>query len=145
MLRLSKITDYGTKIMLAMTMPADCWHTANGLAAATNVSLPTVSKILKILTKGSLLVSQRGSQGGYQLARSAKLITLAEVIKVMEGGIAMTECQQLVSYCQIEAQCSVKDNWSLISQAIADILRNISLAQMSKPMHTKEFSLAFHQ
>lgn len=142
-LRLSKIADYGTKIMLAVALKPNCWSAASSIAAETKVSLPMVIKVLKMLSKGSLLLSQRGSQGGYRLARSAAMINLAEIVRVLDGDIAMTECQQQTGCCQIEAHCGVKGNWLVISHVIINVLQNISLAQMSQPIQAKQIPLIF--
>ena len=139
MLRLSKIADYGTKIMLAVAAKPNSWSAASSLATETKVSLPMVIKVLKMLSKGNLLISQRGSQGGYRLARSADIINLAEIVKVLDGDIAMTECQQQQGCCQIEAYCNVKGNWLVISHVIINVLQNISLAQMSQPIQATKF------
>lgn len=143
MLRLSKIADYGTKIMLAVSVKPNCWCAASSLAVETKVSLPMVIKVLKMLSKGGLLVSQLGSQGGYRLARSADSINLAEIVRVLDGDIAMTECQQQQGCCQIEAHCNVKDNWLVISHVIINVLQNISLAQMSQPIRAAQIPLTF--
>lgn len=146
MLRISKIADYGTKIMLAMAeSPHYRLCAATELAESTHISLPTVSKILKLLLKGDLLISQRGSQGGYQLARTPEEITLAQIVSVLDGEIAMTECEQQMGCCQIEDNCNVKGNWAIISNIIVDVLRNISLAQMSKPIQKDDIPLKFYQ
>jgi len=145
MLRISKIADYGTKIMLALAEHPNALHTANELSEMTRISLPTVSKILKILLKGNLLTSQRGSQGGYQLIKAADAITLAQIVNVLDGEITMTECERQMGCCQIEEGCNVKDNWSVISSVIVDVLQNISLAQMSKPIITTDIPVKFYQ
>lgn len=145
MLRISKIADYGTKIMLAMAESQHRLYAATELAELTHISLPTVSKVLKLLLKGNLLISQRGSQGGYQLAKAPQEITLAQIVRILDGDIAMTECEQRIGCCQIEDSCNVKDNWSVISNIIVDVLQNISLAQMSKPIQSNDIPLKFYQ
>ncbi len=144
MLRISKIADYGTKIMLAMVEPHHRLYAATELAELTHISLPTVSKILKLLLKGNLLVSQRGSHGGYQLAKAPHQITLAQIVSVLDGDIAITECEQQLGCCQIEDSCNMKDNWAVISNVIVDVLQNISLAKMSKPIQSSDIPLKFY-
>jgi FeS assembly SUF system regulator len=129
--------------MLEMVLQPDALHTASGLAEKTRLSLPTVSKILKILTKGKLLNSQRGSQGGYQLALAAQDISLAQIVAVLDGEISMTECKQHPGCCEVETNCNVKENWSVISQVIQDVLQNVSLQQMCKPISAAEVPLKF--
>jgi DNA-binding IclR family transcriptional regulator len=68
MLRISKLTDYGTVILACLASQADRLWTAAEVAERTRVGLPTVSKLLKKLQRSGLVISTRGSHGGYQLA-----------------------------------------------------------------------------
>lgn len=145
MLCISKITDYGTKVLLAMVEKPTYLYSSVELAECTHVGQPTVRKILKLLTKGGVLTSQRGSQGGYQLARDASSISLAEVVSILDGEIAMTECDKHMGCCELEADCSVKDNWSVISSVIHDVLQNISLQQMMQPILPQELPVKFYK
>ncbi len=143
MIRISKIADYGTKILLAMAAQPEQKFAASELTALSKVALPTVSKILKELTKAGLLLSHRGSQGGYQLARAPGAISLAQIVSVLDGDIAMTECEHHMGCCEMEASCEVKDSWATISSVIYDVLQGISLQQMCKPLDRKEFPIQF--
>jgi DNA-binding IscR family transcriptional regulator len=65
MIRLGKLSDYGLVLMTYMARNHDrSLHTARDLAAESRLALPTVSKLLKELVQGGLLVSQRGIKGG---------------------------------------------------------------------------------
>src|SRR5690606_38889113 len=70
MLRISKITDYGTLLMSQMALQPERVHSASELALLLGLGLPTVSKILKGLSRHGLLVAVRGLHGGYSLARA---------------------------------------------------------------------------
>ncbi len=63
--------------MTRLAQAPDALHSAQSLADRTLVELPTVSKVLKQLARGGLVVSQRGAQGGYRLARPAREISVA--------------------------------------------------------------------
>ena len=71
MLKLGKLADYGTMIVTVLAADPARMYSAQDLAARTHVSAPTVSKLLKQLTKGGLVESLRGAHGGYKLARPA--------------------------------------------------------------------------
>src|SRR5206468_6982749 len=71
MIRLGKLTDYGLVLMTHIAQNHDrLLHTARDLAVESRLPLPTVSKLLKELLQGGLLVSHRGIKGGYSLAGS---------------------------------------------------------------------------
>src|ERR1700680_4655587 len=90
MIRLGKLTDYGLVLMTYIARNHDrSLHTARDLAVESRLPLPTVSKLLKELLQGGLLVSRRGLKGGYSLARKPREISVAEIIAVLEGPIAI--------------------------------------------------------
>ena len=134
MLRISKLADYGTVLMNSLAMAPNEVKSAKNLAGDTGVSLPTVSKLLKILHESGLVEAQRGVNGGYALARQAQTITIAEVIAAVEGWPAMTECSDHAGCCSQSAHCGVKDNWQLINQVIMTALSSVSVADMTKPL-----------
>jgi FeS assembly SUF system regulator len=134
MLRISKLTDYATVIMsyLALT-PKDIVSAAQ-IAREVHVSLPTVSKILKILSEAQLVISFRGTGGGYQLARSTEKITVAEVVTAIEGQLAMTECCLSEKLCALDSLCSIKENWKVINKIILTALAGLTLQDMMRPL-----------
>ncbi len=133
MIRLSKLTDYGIVLMTRFAVDGAV-HTARELADDTGVPLPTVSKILKALAHEDLLASHRGVKGGYNLARPAQEISVAQIISVFEP-IAMTECTSIgPSFCELEPTCPVRGNWQKIGLAIRNALADLTLADMTSPL-----------
>jgi FeS assembly SUF system regulator len=131
MLRISKLTDYGTVILACLaSQPGRLW-TASEVAERTRVGLPTVSKLLKKLQRSGLVVSTRGSHGGYQLARAAADITAAHILDALEGPFAITECSGQHSNCDLESNCRVGHAWQRVNGAIRRALTDISLAQLA--------------
>lgn len=133
MLRLSKMTDYGTVVLAYMARQPEAVHAAADVAEATRVNLPTVSKLLKLLTRGGLLASQRGANGGYAFARPPAEITAADIIDAIEGGMGITECAGDHSQCSIEAHCDIGGAWQRINLAIRDALTRVTLEQLASP------------
>ena len=134
MLRISKLADYTIVIMNEIAGNSNPLLSAKDIAGTTHLTETTVSKLLKLLVKANLLISQQGAKGGYQLARPAKDMTLAQIIAVMDGEIAMTECDRIDGCCSVEKHCTISSNWRRISHAIRDALSNISLADMNTPL-----------
>ena len=135
MIRLTKLTDYSVVLMSHLAADFDTLMTAPQLALETQISVPTASKILKVLSREGLLVSHRGANGGYALARPPKEISVADVIAAMEGPIAMTECADIgASECTQESICRVRGNWQKINDAVRGALESISLEEMAQPL-----------
>ena len=134
MLRITRQTDYGIVLMslFAGEENEKSMKSARDMAGVTNLPLPTVSKILKSLTRGGLLASTRGVKGGYSLSRESAKISVASIIEAIEGPIAITDClDQTHRDCLIEGSCPCKSNWQQINDAVRTALDMIPLAQMS--------------
>ena len=74
-MKLSKLTDYGIVVMTHLAQEPSQVHAAGDVAGAIRVAVPTVSKVLKRLSRAGLLVSARGSKGGYRLGRMPAAIS----------------------------------------------------------------------
>ena len=133
MLRVSKLTDYATVVMTCLVGTGDGVQSAQVLAERARLEVPTVSKLLKQLAQAGLVVSTRGINGGYRLARAPERITVADIVTAMEGPIGMTECSAHVGLCDHESHCGVRVNWQRINQAIAGALEDVTLADMVRP------------
>ena len=136
MLRISKLTDYAILMMVELTRDGEMLS-AHALSERIHVEVPTASKVLKLLAGSGLLESYRGASGGYRVSRTAAEISVAEVIAAIEGPIAMTECSIEEGLCAQEDNCGLRSNWQRISLAVAQALRDVSLAEMSAPMGRK--------
>ena len=136
MIRMTRLTDYGIVLLTHMARQEElAVYAARDLAQAVSLPLPTVNKILKTLTRGGLLDSHRGVKGGYSLARRPEEISVLEVIGITERPLAIAECTvELPGSCEHEGSCAVVGAWQRINEAIRDALRNISLADMARPV-----------
>jgi FeS assembly SUF system regulator len=130
MLRMSKLTDYGTMVLAQLAANRSGLCTAGEVADATHLGQPTVSKLLKSLVHAGLVVSTRGVQGGYALARPPELISAAEIIDALEGPVAITECSSVNGGCDLESSCRVGLAWQRINRSIRTALQQVSLADL---------------
>lgn len=130
MLRISKLTDYGTVVLAHIASRGDGLVSAAEVASSTGLAPPTVSKLLKLLAKSGLVVSARGARGGYRLARPAVDISAADVIDALEGPVSITECSSEDSHCEHEGICSVGGAWQQINVAIRRALDDVTLIDL---------------
>lgn len=135
MLRISKLADYGTVILAFLARNVDKTIQANArtIAAETHLTVPTVSKLLKLLVHAGLLTSQRGIRGGYQLARPARDISIADIIDALEEKNGLTECSHANHHCSLSAMCTTRDNWQTLNLAIRKVLEEVSLSELANP------------
>ena len=141
MLRISKLTDYAALIMGFLARDPQQVFSASAIAEAVYLPAPTVSKILKMLSAGKLVISQRGTAGGYRLARVAQEITMAELIAAMEGQPAITECCDSTNTCMLDSLCAIKENWQAINKMITAALSKLTLNDMIRPLSGQSLTL----
>lgn len=133
MIKLSRLTDYSIVLLTQMALDGKSVHAASTLAEKTFLPLPTVSKVLKQLTKAGIISAQRGASGGYALACEPTKITVATLIEAMDGPIAITECAgsniEDVN-CAVKTTCPAHNSWGKINEAIRAALQSVTLADM---------------
>ncbi len=143
MLRVTKLADYGIVMLTYFATHDRSTFNARDIAQEIRLPLPVVSKVLKLLARNGLLSSSRGIKGGYGLARPPQEITVADIIRALEGPIAVTECTDRINGdCGLELGCPVKTNWRLINRAIHEALEKITLAEMTHPLPQTLVSLS---
>jgi FeS assembly SUF system regulator len=115
MLKISRLTDYGTVILARLACAPTQQYTATELSHLTHLPAATVRKLLKQLHGHGLVDSTRGLHGGYRLSRAPEQITAAQVLTALEGPVALTECAQHATHCGIEGSCGVGRAWQKVN------------------------------
>ncbi|QIT56076.1 SUF system Fe-S cluster assembly regulator [Aquisalimonas sp. 2447] len=142
MIRINRETDYATAILGLMATEREDRFSAAWLAEQRGLPQAIVSKILKQLVRSEVLASHRGSRGGYSLARPAEEISLADVLRAIEGPIALTDCiEGGGAACQYSPYCEVSSNWARINEAFYQALEGVSIKDMSQPLPPEHPSL----
>ncbi|WP_020410057.1 SUF system Fe-S cluster assembly regulator [Hahella ganghwensis] len=132
MLRLARLADYGLLIASSLADPGGELVKLDQVAEQTNLAIPTVRKVMKQLVDGGVVRSERGVKGGYCLAFPAHHISLAKVIRSLEGGVALTDCCDEDRLCDVMQACTVHANWSVINQTVNEIFERLTLHDMKR-------------
>jgi FeS assembly SUF system regulator len=132
MLRIGKLTDYAMILMVYFVQnPDKKIYNATELSRETHVSLPTVIKVLKTLSRGHLLEAHRGLRGGYSLARQPEKVSISEIVHAMEGPLTLTSCCQKNGVCDLKETCTVRKKWPQVNGLVLSALRDVSLNDMA--------------
>jgi Rrf2 family transcriptional regulator, cysteine metabolism repressor len=134
--------EYGVRVMVELARRAggDPIPLAE-IAAHDGLPLAYLEHLVARLRKAGLVDSRRGSRGGYMLARPAGEITMAEVVKALEGSIAPIECISEAAdgsiVCSRESSpdhvCPTKLLWTRVRMSIVNTLRETTLADLLAP------------
>ncbi|MBU2995126.1 Rrf2 family transcriptional regulator [Cellulophaga baltica] len=133
---LSKKTKYGLKALTFLARqegkkPVQISEIAN----AENISQKFLETILLSLRKTGFLGSKKGKGGGYYLIKDATEVKMADVMRVLEGPIAMVPCVSLNFYekcddCPDEAICGVHKLMLQVRDSNLEIYRNTMLSDL---------------
>ena len=129
MLKISKLTDYATAVVLFLQKDKTL-QSSEHIALGVGLEIPTVSKVLKLLTKAGILNSIRGANGGYRMAKDIAEVTLYDVIAAIEGDTAITECIKTDSLCAQEQGCDTRSGWQQVNDEIKNILLKMTIKRM---------------
>lgn len=140
-MRLSKRGEYGLRAMIALAKPAEKGSAPQmmqikEISLREQISAKFLEQILLTLKNAGLLHSKMGVSGGYYLARSANEITLGQIFRILDGPVAPVKCVSQMAYepcgCPDEQTCGLRLAMGDVRNAIADILDNTSLADVTK-------------
>ncbi len=122
--------QYGMRALVEIALSGDKPTSLKTVSHRQNISQQYLEQIVAVLRRGGIVESIRGAYGGYRLARPMDDITALEVVELMEGSLAPVVCIEDEDKCEHTGHCSTEGLWQRVDQAIRDVLRNTSLAQL---------------
>jgi len=127
--RVSARTDYAIRALTEVAASPDGPMTAQRISHAQAIPLAYLLHILTDLRRAGLLRSHRGTVAGYELARPAMSVTLAEVIDVIERDLSRPMLEE-ISYPG--AAAPLRDVWLAIRSSISTVLGSVTLADVAE-------------
>ena len=134
-MKLSKRSEYGLKALIELAAYyGQGVVTVPQIAEKHHISVKFLELILLDLRRAGILHSRQGMHGGYYLAVPPEHITIGQVVRILDGTIAPIRCVSKMSYerctCPDEEVCELRLIMLKVRNAIADVLDNISLADV---------------
>ncbi len=139
MMKLSTKGRYGTRLMLDLAL-----HYGKGplllkdVAERQEISEKYLGHLIPPLKAAGLLNSTRGAHGGYTLARPPQNITLKEVVRAVEGNVAVSECLTSPRVCHRVKFCVARDIWGQMSEKMMEVLESTTLQNMINRKRQKQ-------
>ena len=111
-----------------------------------SISLKYLEQIVNPLVKAGLLCSERGSRGGYTLARSTKDYSIGEIIRIFEGNLMPIPCTEVSpNRCARYSICPTVGFWEGLGKVINDYVDNVTLDDLCKKINKLDLDLFFKQ
>lgn len=122
--------DYGIRALLTLAN-AEGSLSAEQLAAEQGLPPRFLGAILSDLRRSGLVVSQRGAEGGYRLARPASKITIADALRAISGPMAGVRGLRPESLDYDGAALHLRDVWVAVRAALRNLLEHVTLDQVA--------------
>ena len=130
-MKLSTRSRYGTRMMLDIAQHYNAGPIQIGdIARRQDISVKYLEQLVIPLKKADYVKSVRGPKGGYMLTRHPKEITVGEIVKVLEGGVNLSDCVENPDLCEKSTDCLTRGLWEEATKAVYDTLNSVTLSEM---------------
>jgi Rrf2 family protein len=135
---LSSKTKYALRaiLRLAENAPEGIWLQTNDVAEREQVPRKFLEAIFVQLRDHGIIESRRGAQGGHRMLRDPATVSVADVIRVLDGPLALTPCASRTRFrqcadCVDISECRLQPLMQRARDAVAGVLENCSLAELA--------------
>jgi len=134
-MKLSLRGEYALRALLVLGLNYDKpWMRIQTISNQQNIPKRFLEQILNDLKSASIVQSKRGVAGGYRLARSPEQITIASVVRHIEGALAPVSCVSERFYekcsCPDESRCPIRTVMKEIREAVVRIAERVTVAEL---------------
>ena len=130
--RVSAKADYALRACIQLAAEGEGHVKGERIAQAQEIPLRFLENILGELRQAGLVRSQRGAEGGYWLARPAAEITLAEVIRAVEGPLANVRGRPPEELEYGGSSAKLRDVWIALRASVRSVLEHVTLADVAR-------------
>lgn len=127
---------YGLRAMVELAANnADEFVSLKVIANNQQISENYLEQLFSALKKAGLVISTRGSQGGYKLAKPAESISVGDILTALEGDLAPVDCvleNNNTKKCNKAEICITKQVWQKVYDAVKNTVESISLKQLAE-------------
>lgn len=130
-MKISTKGRYAIRLLIEIGMREDEYVKLKDAAKKQDISLKYLEQISSLLQKAGLVISSRGANGGYKLAKNAEDYTILEILEVTEGNMAVVSClEDEKNQCSRYKFCSTIDLWEGLNAVIKEYLEGRNLKEL---------------
>lgn len=137
-MKLSTRGRYGLRAMFDLALNYNKEYISlNSIAERQGISEGYLEQLIIPLKKAKLVKGARGSQGGYILSKAPSEITIGEVLRVLEGSLALVDCLRDDSKCKKIDRCVTRMIWKKMSDSLSKLVDSVTLEELVKDYRDK--------
>jgi len=130
--RVSAKADYAIRAMVELAAAEGGPLKAERISQAQEIPLKFLENIMGDLRQAALVRSQRGTEGGYWLAKPADQITLAQVIRAVEGPLANVRGRRSEEVEYAGSAAPLREVWVAVRASLRAVLESVTLADVAR-------------
>jgi len=131
-MRVSAKADYAVRAAVELaTLPPDTPVKADQVAASQDIPLRFLENILHELRQNDIVELSRGTEGGYYLARPAAMITVAEVIRAVDGPVGVVHGDEPAQLTYLGSAKPLQEVWLALRANVRTVLESVTLADVA--------------
>ncbi len=132
-MKISTKGRYGLRVLLDIAAHQDSGPVIlRDIAQRQGISEKYLWQVINPMKAAGFVNSSRGAKGGYVLAKGADVITLLDVISVLEGPVCVVDCVDEPGKCERSSFCVTREVWNKIELCIKHTMSEITLKQLVK-------------
>ena len=137
-MKISTKGRYALRLMLDLAMNHNgSFIPLKAVSQRQDISDKYLEQIVHLLSKGGLVQSARGAQGGYRLTREPADYTVGEILRLVEGSLVPVACLECGANCEHTDKCMTIDLYKRMQKAIDDIVDGTTLVDLIKEHEVK--------
>lgn len=130
MFQISKQIDYGVRLVIALTKKQGETCSLNEISRAEKLPYRFLAKTATKLKKKGILESKQGVDGGYFLAKSPDALTLADIVRALEGERGLVACLK-TGGCKMEKACRSKPIWAKLQKEVVEKMEEYKIVELA--------------
>lgn len=130
-MQISARADYAVRAVLELAVGGEELVKGEVLAGAQDIPAKFLEGILSTLRRAGIVDSRRGSDGGYRLARPAADITVADVVRAVDGPLAGVRGQRPENVTYPGAAAQLPHVWIAVRASLRLVLEHVTLADLA--------------
>ncbi len=131
-MQLTRAADYAIRVMIHMAgLPPGTTVRLRTLANEVAVPESFLAKVLQTLTRGGLVLSRRGPDGGFELVPSSMQATTLDVIDAIEGPVQLNSCLGEDGCCERRDWCPAHSVWAEAQIAMLTVLSRETIGELA--------------
>lgn len=132
-MKLSTRSRYGARILCCIAQyEADGYVSLNTVSDKLRISRKYAEQLVRHFVRCGYLTSCRGPYGGYKFATSPEKISIADVVRLLDGGLRLVRCSDENGVCDNYAKCTMRKVWALAADSMTGELSKISINDIAE-------------